>query len=94
MGVRTFDCMESNIVTYLLMLNLLHVLFPRLANLYVHTQTVAPFAVASATSSVYVSKPNLMVGEAIQYTRAAVASIGILDYTHGSLSHAIQVGYV
>ena len=59
---------------------------------YVHTQTVAPFVVASPGGSVYASKPNLFAADPVHYTRAAVASIGILDYTHGTLSHAIQVG--
>ena len=38
-----------------------------------------------------IRRSSMMVADAVQYGRSAVATIGIQDYTHGCLSHAIQV---
>ena len=58
---------------------------------FISTQTVAPFFVATAMSGI--RRSNMMVADAVQFGRSAVATIGIQDFTHGCLSHAIQVVY-
>ena len=52
-------------------------------------QTVAPFFVATAMSGI--RRANWIVAHPVAYTRAAVATIGIQRFTHGYLSHAVQV---
>ena len=56
---------------------------------FISTQTVAPLMVATAMSGI--RRSNMMVADAVQYGRSAVATIGIQSYTQGCLSHAIQV---
>ncbi|XP_064399134.1 very-long-chain 3-oxoacyl-CoA reductase-like [Halichondria panicea] len=51
-------------------------------------QTVAPFFVATAMSGI--RRSNWMVADANQYARSALATVGIMSFTHGTLSHSIQ----
>ena len=53
------------------------------------SQTVAPFFVATAMSGI--RRSNWMVADANQYARSALATVGIMSFTHGTLSHSIQV---
>ena len=39
----------------------------------------------------HIRQSNLLVADAVQFGRSAVATIGIQSYTRGCLSHAIQV---
>ena len=55
-------------------------------------QTVAPFFVATAMSGI--RRSNWMVADANQYARSALATVGIMSFTHGTLSHSIQVEYM
>ena len=53
------------------------------------SQTVSPFFVATAMSGI--RRSNLFVADANQYARSALATVGIMSFTHGTLSHSIQV---
>ncbi len=55
-------------------------------------QTVSPFSVATAMSGI--RRSNWMVADANQYSRSALATVGIMSFTHGTLSHSIQVEYM
>ncbi len=52
-------------------------------------QNVAPFFVATALSGM--RRTNLFVADANQYARSALATVGIMSFTHGTLSHSMQV---
>ncbi|XP_064399136.1 very-long-chain 3-oxoacyl-CoA reductase-B-like [Halichondria panicea] len=51
-------------------------------------QTVSPFFVATAMSGI--RRSNLFVADANHYARSALATVGIMSFTHGTLSHSIQ----
>ena len=54
-----------------------------------HNQCVMPFFVATAMTPF--RRSNFWVADAIQFTRSAVATIGIKKFTYGNISHEIQV---
>ena len=53
------------------------------------TKCVAPFYVATSMSRI--RHTSFFVPDPVSYARAAVATIGIKKFTHGYVSHAIQV---
>jgi hypothetical protein len=48
-----------------------------------------PFFVSTPMSSI--RRSNFWIADAVQFTCSAVATIGIKKFTHGSVSHEIQV---
>lgn len=48
--------------------------------------------VATRMSGLKESQVNFFIVNAMHYARAAVATIGILKFTYGCLSHELQVG--
>ncbi|XP_064399135.1 very-long-chain 3-oxoacyl-CoA reductase-A-like [Halichondria panicea] len=62
------------------------------ANKGIIVQTVAPFFVATAMSGI--RRSNWMVADANQYARSALATVGILSFSHGTLSHSIQGAFL
>ena len=56
-----------------------------------HLKTVAPCIVATRLSGFKDSQVNFFIVDAVHYARAAVATIGILKFTYGCLSHELQV---
>ena len=52
------------------------------------TKCVAPYMVAT---SMIMRGVSFMVPDPVNYARTAVATIGIKKFTHGYVSHAIQV---
>ena len=54
-----------------------------------HTQTVSAGMVTTAMSNK--RKVSFFSPDPVSYAKAAVATIGIQEYTHGCWSHALQV---
>ena len=50
---------------------------------------MAPYVVATAGTGI--ERSNFMAPDGVSYARAAVATIGIKKFTHGCLSHTVQV---
>ncbi len=48
--------------------------------------------VATALSGI--RRSNWFVADANQYARSALATVGIMSFTHGTLNHSIQVEYM